>query len=177
MLRLATRGLPGGTAFRRGLKIGDRSPGQDEKAHVVADQMQAIVLVALIPADPTIARRTFPSRSADHQQRRPLPAPRRHIPDGVTDLRDRAKVVMRLKQRLEARLLSDADRPQCDLFQVHAHGPVDEDGANSSLTRPECPELRAKPCAVCETGSERFRPEGAWDAVEKPKGEVRFVVW
>ena len=34
--------------------------GQDEKARVVADQMQAIVLDAKIPADPAITRRAFP---------------------------------------------------------------------------------------------------------------------
>ena len=88
---------------------------QDEKAAIVGNQMQAIVLVTPVPADPTIAGRAFPGRGADHQQCQPLPLPGGHIPERVADLRHRTQVVMRIEQRFEARFLVDRDRPQGDI--------------------------------------------------------------
>jgi hypothetical protein len=52
---------------------------QDEEARVVREQMQAVVLVAKVPADPAVTRRTLPGRGGKAEPRQPLAAPRGHI--------------------------------------------------------------------------------------------------
>ena len=59
--------------------------GQDEEARVVGNQMQAVVLEAKVPANPLVARCALPGRGAEAQQRQPLLAPSRHIPQGVAN--------------------------------------------------------------------------------------------
>jgi hypothetical protein len=54
--------------------------GQDQKAAVVGDQVQAIVLMAKIPPDPGVARAALPSGGRETQQRQPLTVPGGDIP-------------------------------------------------------------------------------------------------
>ena len=54
--------------------------GQDQKAAVVGDQVQPIILMAEIPADPAITGPALPGRSGKAQQGEPLAAPGGHIP-------------------------------------------------------------------------------------------------
>ena len=59
--------------------------GQDQEARMVGNQMQAVVLEAKVPANPLIAGRALPGRGAEAQQRQPLLAPSRYIPQGVAN--------------------------------------------------------------------------------------------
>ena len=101
--------VPRQAAFAQGQhvrgEVRDVVLGQDQKPAVVGDQVQAVVLVAKIPADPGVTRRALPGRRGEAQQRQPLPVPGGDIPQGVADLRQRPQVVMRLHQGLEAFLL------------------------------------------------------------------------
>nr|WP_201221845.1 hypothetical protein [Halochromatium roseum] len=81
--------------------------------------MQTIELVAPIPTDPLIARCTFPDHRTEHQQGQPLLPPEGDVPECVTDLHRGAQVMVRLKQRFEARLFISSDRAQCDVVQIH----------------------------------------------------------
>jgi hypothetical protein len=96
--------------------------GQDQKATVVGDQVQPIVLMAKIPPDPGITGGALPGRRREAQQRQPLAVPGSDIPQGVPDLRQRAQVVMGIHQRLEARLLGRGDGVEDDLAKVHVGG-------------------------------------------------------
>ena len=60
--------------------------GQDQKAGIVGDQVQAVVLEAKVPTDPVVTGRTLPGRGAKAQQRKPLAAPSGYIPQGMADL-------------------------------------------------------------------------------------------
>jgi len=71
---------------------------QNQEARVVGDQMQAIILMAKIPADPVIPGRALQGRGGEAQQGQPLAAPSGDIPQGVANLRQRAQVVMGLHQ-------------------------------------------------------------------------------
>jgi hypothetical protein len=117
--------------------------GQDQQATVVGDQVQSIVVMAKIPADPGVTRGALPGRGREAQQRQPLALPGGDIPQGVPDLRQRAQVVMGRHQGLEARLLGRGDGLEDDLAQVHARG-RGQQGTDALYTRTTglCPEWR-----------------------------------
>ncbi len=56
--------------------------GQDQKATVVGDQVQPIVVMAKIPADPGVTHGALPGRRREAQQRQPLAVPGGDIPQG-----------------------------------------------------------------------------------------------
>jgi hypothetical protein len=68
--------------------------GQDQKATVVGDQMQKIILVAKSPPDPGVTRRALPDRGGEAHKGQPLPLPGGDIPQGMAGLRQRPEVVM-----------------------------------------------------------------------------------
>jgi hypothetical protein len=98
-------------------------PRQDQEACVVGDQVQAVVLIAQIPADPAVTGCTLPSRGTKAQQRQPLLTPSGHVPEGVANLGKRSEVMMGLKKRLKACFLRYRHRPKDDLAKVHAQRP------------------------------------------------------
>ena len=92
---------------------------QDQEPTVVGHQVQAVELIAEIPANPRVTRGTLPGRRREAQQRHPLRAPGGDIPQGVADLRQGPQVMMGLHQRLEARLLPHCNGLQGHLAQIH----------------------------------------------------------
>ena len=94
--------------------------GQNQKPAVVRQQVQAVLLVAKIPADPVVARGALPGRRREAQQCQPLLAPTRHVPQRATDLAERAQLMMRFHQRSEARLLGARHQIEPDLAEIHA---------------------------------------------------------
>lgn len=87
---------------------------------IIGNQMQAVVLVTEIPADPAVPGRALQGRSGKAQQGQPLAAPGGDIPQGMTDLRQRPQVVMGLHHRLKARLFGGRCRLQNDLVKIQA---------------------------------------------------------
>jgi len=94
----ALRPIPHQAPFAQGQhprgEVRDVVLGQDQKPTVVGDQVQAVVLVAEIPADPGVARRALPGSGGKTHQGQPLTVPGGDIPQGVADLRQRPEVVM-----------------------------------------------------------------------------------
>ncbi len=129
---------------------------QDEKAAIVGNQMQAILLVTPVPADPTIAGRAFSDRGADHQQCQPLPLPGGDTPERVADLRHRTQVMMHVEQRAETRILVNRDRSQHDVAQVQCRSRHAKRGHRVMQQNGGCPRSRASPSA---TGSDRGRTD------------------
>jgi hypothetical protein len=84
--------------------------GKDEEAAVVGDQVEAIILVTEIPADPGIPRGARPCGGGEAQLGHPLAMPGGDIPQGMANLWQRPQVVMRLHQRLEALLFGGDNR-------------------------------------------------------------------
>ena len=79
--------------------------GQNQKPAVVGQQVQAVILVAEIPADPPIPNRALPGCGGKAQQGNPLIVPGDDIPQGFANLGQRPQVMMRLHQRLITRFL------------------------------------------------------------------------
>ena len=65
-------------------------PRQDQEPAVVGEQVLAVVLGAEVPADPAVARAALQRRRREAEQRQPLLAPVRDVPQRLADLRQRA---------------------------------------------------------------------------------------
>ena len=61
--------------------------GQDEKAAVIDDQLEAVILMAEVPPDPTISCSTLQRRGGKAQKGYLLIAPEGNVPEGFADLR------------------------------------------------------------------------------------------
>jgi len=133
--------------------------GQDQKAAVIGDQVQTVVLMAEIPANPPIPRGALPGRGGKAQQGQPLVAPSRHIPQRVADLRQRSQVMMGLQQRLKTRLVGARYGLKGDLAKVQAQhlGPLDVSALNT-LAPGNCPERGKATCPTVESWLEPIRP-------------------
>ncbi len=70
--------------------------GQDEKAAVIHDQLETVILMAEVPPDPTIPCSALQSRGGKAQKGYPLIAPEGNVPEGFADLRQGAQVMMLL---------------------------------------------------------------------------------
>jgi len=82
---------------------------EDQKTRLIGDQVQPVVVVAKIPANPAIARATLQGRGREAQQCQSLRLVGGDIPQRVTDLWQRPQIVMCLHQRLEAVLFGRGD--------------------------------------------------------------------
>ena len=102
----------------RRTEIGQMPLRQDQKAAVVGDQLQAVILVAVVPTNPLIAHRAFPGRRRKTQQGNPFPPIVGSIPERLADLADRAEIVMGVQQLLKTPLLALPDRANPDLSQL-----------------------------------------------------------
>jgi len=132
---------------------------QDQKATIVGDEVQAIVLVAKIPSDPGIPCRALPGRGREAQQCPPLAAPEGDIPEGVADLRQGSQVVMGVHQGLEARLLVGRNGLYSNVLEVQAPtlAPSDVEMRYTRLAG-RCPKSGATACGYHEILLERFCP-------------------
>ena len=74
--------------------------GQNQKARIVGDQVEPVVLMTIIPANPAIADATLQGRGGKAQQGQPLALPGGDIPQGIADLGQCAQVMMGLHQLL-----------------------------------------------------------------------------
>lgn len=110
--------------------VGMAALGQDQKAAVVGDELEAVELRAKIPADPAVAYTALErgGRQADLGQ--PPPTPSGYIPQRLADPRQGAEVVMRRHLGLIARAFVMLDRAHDDLgengrglWRGRCHGP------------------------------------------------------
>ena len=93
---------------------------QDQEPAVVRDQVQPVVLGAEVPADPAVARAALQRRRREAEQRQPLAAPMRDVPQRLADLRQRAQEVVRRHQLPVAPLVPGRHRLDRHLAQFHA---------------------------------------------------------
>ena len=101
-----------------------RRAGQDQEPGVVRDGMQAAELEAAVPADPAVARPALQRRGREHRKRQPAVAVTGDVAQGLADGPERAKAVMRLHQRAEARLVLFRDDVDRHLRKIHARAPA-----------------------------------------------------
>jgi len=87
---------------------------------VVRQQVQARILLPIAPADPAVAGGNLQCGRREAQQRHPLLAPARHVPQRLANLPQRPEVVVRLHQLLVASALLGPHPPHLDLFE-HSH--------------------------------------------------------
>ena len=98
-----------------------RAPArQDQEATVVGEQVLAAVLRAEVPADPAVAGAALQRRRREADQRHPIAAPARRVPQRLADLRQRAQVVVRRHQALVAPFVLGRHRLDRHLAQLHA---------------------------------------------------------
>ena len=98
--------------------------GQNQKATVVGDQLQAVILVAEIPTNPLIPHRAFPGRRRKTQQGNPFSPIVGSIPKRFADLANCSEIVMGVQQLLETPLLVLPDRANPDLSKLQVPCPT-----------------------------------------------------
>ena len=98
-------------------------PRQDQEPAVVGEQVLAVVLGAEVPADPAVARAALQRRRREAEQRQPLAAPVRDVPQRLADLRQRAQEVVRRHQLPVAPLVPGRHRLDRHLAQLHSRPP------------------------------------------------------
>ena len=119
---------------------------KDQIAGVRADQVQAVVLDSEIPTDPAVTRGTFQGRRREAQQRDAVaPPPRRVSVHRLTDLRQRAEVVMRLHQALECRFLVRRHGRDDHFHDVHRRSPARLSPEVVLAQSPHCVQIPAHP--------------------------------
>ena len=92
--------------------------GQDEKTAVIDDQLEAVILMAEVPPNPTIPCSTLQSRGGKAQKGNPLIAPGGNVPEGFADLRQGTQVMMILHQFLITLLFEWTNGPDKNLSQI-----------------------------------------------------------
>ena len=92
--------------------------GQDEKAAIIDDQLEAVILKAQVPSDPTIPCSIFQSRGGKAQKGYSLIAPEGNVPEGFADLRQGTQVMMLLHQSLVTLFFERTNKPDENLSQI-----------------------------------------------------------
>jgi hypothetical protein len=91
---------------------------QDEKAAIIDDQLEAVILMAEVPSDPPISCSALQGRGRKAQKGYPLISPEGNVPEGFTDLRQGPQVMMLLHQFLITLLFGWSDGPDKNLSQI-----------------------------------------------------------
>ena len=113
---------------------------QDQEPAVVREQVLAVVLGAEVPADPAVARAALQRRRREADQRHPLAAPARGVPQRLADLRQRAQVVVRVHQASVTTFVPRRYRLDDHLAKFHADPRLPCQTAGlSTPVRSECP--------------------------------------
>src|ERR1700728_4429800 len=99
--------------------------GQDEKASVVDDQLQAAIALAKVPTDPIVTHGALEGRGGKAQQRYPFFPPGGNVPERLADLRQSSQVVVLSHEFLVALLVAGANGPDNDLTQVQGSIPCE----------------------------------------------------
>src|SRR3990172_62653 len=92
--------------------------GQDEKAAVIDDQLEAVILMAKVPSDPTIPCSALQSRGGKAQKGHPLIAPEGNVPERLADLGQRPQIMMLLHQFLITLFFAWTNRTDKNLSQI-----------------------------------------------------------
>ena len=100
--------------------------GQDEKAAVIDDQLEAVILMAEAPSDPLIPCSALQRRSGKTQQGHPLIAPEGNVPERLADLGQSPQVMMLPHQFLVTLLLRGTYKPDKNLSQIQDDYPQNE---------------------------------------------------
>jgi hypothetical protein len=111
--------------------------GKDQETAVIGHQVQAIILVAEAPSDPTVPYRALPGSGRKGQKGYPLIAPGGDVPKGFADLAQSPQVVIGLHSFLETPLFGRKNGPDKDFFQVQDNHPDQVNEAQG--TQPHIP--------------------------------------
>ena len=118
-----------------------RTARQDEEAGVVAHEVQAVEPHAAVPPDPAVARAALQRRRRENRQRQPAFVTVDDVADGFAHRRQRAEVVVLLKQAPEAGLLAFRYRADGHLRQIHDAAPfADSPRSRRNRKRAKSPE-------------------------------------
>ena len=104
-------------------QIGAVPVGQNQKSAVVGDQPQTIILMPEIPANPAVTNPTFPRRSRKTEQRGPIFAAGRDVPERVADLGQIAQIVVLRHQRPIPILFGFLNRAHTQRVKFRVHPP------------------------------------------------------
>jgi hypothetical protein len=119
--------------------------GQDEKAAVIDDQLEAVILMAQGPTDPAIPCSALQGRGRKTQKGYPLIAPSGNVPESLANLGQKTQVMMFLHQLLVTLLFEWTNRPDKNLPQIQGSCPQMKYNLSSLYTSlgDKCPELFA----------------------------------
>lgn len=92
--------------------------GQDEKAAIIDDQLESVILMAQAPPNPTISCSAFQSRGGKTQKGYPLIRPEGNVPESFADLRQGTQVMMLLHQFLITLFFGWINGSDKDFFQI-----------------------------------------------------------
>jgi hypothetical protein len=101
--------------------------GQDEKAAVIDDQLEAVILMAEVPSDPAISGSALQSCGGKAQKGYPLIVPEGNVPEGFADFSQRTQIMMFLHQFLITLLFEPTNGPYKNLSQIQNGHPLMKD--------------------------------------------------
>jgi hypothetical protein len=101
-------------------EIGPRDLRQDEKAAIIGDQMEAVIVEHGGPADPAVAGPALQRRRLPAQQRQPLTAALRHIAQRSPHHPGEAQVMVLAHQGIPAGPLTGQNQPDDDVLKQGA---------------------------------------------------------
>ena len=130
--------------------------GQDEKAAVIDDQLEAFILMAEVPTDPAIPCSALQGRGGKAQKGYPLIGPEGNVPEGFADLRQGAQVMMLLHELLVSLLFEWTNGTDKDFPEVQGSCPQMKYKLSSLYISlgDRCPELFAMSRCDSVFGSE-----------------------
>ena len=120
-------------------------PRQDQEPAVVGEQVLPVVLGAEVPADPAVAGAALQCRCREADQRQPLAAPVRDVPQRLADLRQRAQEVVRRHQLPVAPFVPGRHRLDRHLAQLHGRPRIPSNCAPFYTRSARMSSVRANP--------------------------------
>ena len=134
------------------------APRQDQEPAVVGEQVLAVVLGAEVPADPAVPSAALQRRRREAEQRQPLAAPVRDVPQRLADLRQRAQEMVRRHQLPAATFVPRRHRLDRYLAQLQSHPRIPSNRIPSARVRCGCPAFAPTRCLRSPSGSGQIRP-------------------
>lgn len=106
-------------------QVGDMILREDQETAVIGQKVQAIILMAEVPSDPTLTDRALPGSGRKAQKGYPFITPGGHVPKVLADFGQSSQVVKGLHSLLETLLLRRENGPDKDFLQVQDNHPPD----------------------------------------------------
>jgi hypothetical protein len=116
---------------------------QDEKAAVIDDQLEAVILMAQVPTDPAITCSALQGRGGKAQKGYPLIAQSGNVPESLANLGQKTQVMILLHELLVTLLFEWTNGPDKNLPQVQDSCPQMKYNLSSlyNSVGDKCPEL------------------------------------